>query len=81
MTGNAFTGSHEGTVPTKSSILYCRHDDVLNRNKRQQGRRKKKVNPSADDEDDDELQLCSHFSDEEFYEGTCSNIFFMVLCY
>ena len=68
MTGNAFTGSLEGTVPTKASTFYYRHADLLGVNKRKQSGRKKKADPFADD-DDDELELCSHFSDEEFYEG------------
>ena len=68
VTGNAFTGSLEGTVPTKASTFYYRHADLLGVNKRKQSGRKKKADPFADD-DDDELELCSHFSDEEFYEG------------
>lgn len=66
VTGNAFTGSLEGTVPTKGSIFYYRHAVLLDVNKRKQSGRKNKVD---DEENDDELELCSHFSDEEFYEG------------
>ena len=67
VTGTAFTGSLEGTVPTKASIFYCRDAELLGVNKRKRSGRKIKVDD--DDESDDELELCSHFSDEEFYEG------------
>ena len=72
VTGNAFTGSHDNTVPTKGSIFYYRHADLLGVNKRKQSGRRKRVDPSSDDHDgdNDDLELCSHFSDEEFYEGT-----------
>lgn len=46
-----------------SSVFYYRDAELLGKNKRK--RRQKKT----DDEDEDELELCSHFSDEEFYEG------------
>ena len=68
MTGTAFTGSLEGTVPTKASIFYHRDAELLDINKRKKSGRKVRVDD--DDEDDDELELCSHFSDEEFNEGT-----------
>lgn len=64
VTGSAFTGSPDGTLPSKSSVFYWRDAELLGKNKRK--RRQKKAD--ADDEEDD-LELCSHFSDEEFYEG------------
>jgi len=67
VTGTAFTGSREGTLPTKGSIFYCRDAELLGVNKRKKSGKKNKVDD--DDENDDELELCSHFSDEEFYEG------------
>ena len=74
MTGAAFTGSLEGTVPTKASIFYCRDAELLDVNKRKKSGRKIRVDDDDDDDDDDdenddELELCSHFSDEEFNEG------------
>jgi len=66
VTGTAFTGSREGTLPTKGSIFYCRDAELLGVNKRKKSGKKNKVDD--DDENDDELELCSHFSDEEFYE-------------
>ncbi|XP_058958293.2 TATA box-binding protein-associated factor RNA polymerase I subunit B isoform X1 [Pocillopora verrucosa] len=65
----AFTGSPQGTVPTKGSIFYQRDANLLNRNQRNKSGRKRKLDPSCESDDDDELELCSHFSDEEFYEG------------
>ena len=41
---------------------------MLGKNKRKRGPQKNDVGEN-DDVDDDELELCSHFSDEEFYEG------------
>ena len=67
MTGAAFTGSLEGTLPTKGSIFYCRDAELLDVNKRKKSGKKVKVDD--DDEIDDELELCSHLGDEEFYEG------------
>ena len=54
-------------MPSKGSIFYCRHAELLDVNKRKRSGRKSKLDD--DDENDDELELCSHFSDEEFYEG------------
>ena len=71
MTGTAFTGSLEGTVPTKASIFYSRDAELLDVNKRKKSGRKTRLDDDDDDEDenDDELELCSHFSEEEFNEG------------
>lgn len=41
---------------------------MLGKNKRKRGQQKSDVGEN-DDAGDDELELCSHFSDEEFYEG------------
>lgn len=41
---------------------------MLGKNKRKRRQQKNDVGGN-DDVDDDELELCSHFSDEEFYEG------------
>lgn len=67
VTQSAFTGSPEGAVPTKGSIFYPRDANLLNTNKRRKSGQKRKLDPC--ESDDDELELCSHFSDEEFYEG------------
>lgn len=40
---------------------------MLGKNKRKRGQQKN--DGENDNVDDDELELCSHFSDEEFYEG------------
>ena len=64
VTGSAFTGTPDGTLSSKSSVFYPRDAELLGKNKRK--RRQKKAD---DDDDEDELELCSHFSDEEFYEG------------
>ena len=76
MTGTAFTGSREGTVPTKASIFYSRDAELLDVNKRKKSGRKTRLDDDDDDDDDDdedenddELELCSHFSEEEFNEG------------
>lgn len=60
-------------MPTKGSIFYCRHAKLLDMNKRKHGGRKNKVD--SDEENDDELELCSHFSDEEFSEGNLPHFF------
>ena len=74
----AFTGSPQGTVPTKGSIFYQRDANLLNRNQRNKSGRKRKLDPSCESDDDDELELCSHFSDEEFYEGS-NRLFYCVV--
>ena len=70
MTGSAFTGNCDGMMPSKSSRFYVRDAELLGQNKKK--KRQKKTN------DDDELELCSHFSEEEFYEG---NLIIFVAAY
>ena len=65
VTGNAFTGNRDGSLPQKSSVFYCRDAELVGKNKRKLRELKK-----TDVDDEDELELCSHYSDEEFYEGT-----------
>ena len=68
ITGNAFTGSPEGQIPTKAAVFYFRDSELLGKNTRKRGQHVTKGDEN-DDGSDDELELCSHFSDEEFYEG------------
>lgn len=70
VTGSAFTGTCDDTVPSKSSSFYLRDAELLGQNKRKKRQKKTK--------DDDELELCSHFSEEEFYEG---NVIIFVAAY
>lgn len=46
MTGTAFAGSLEGSLPTKAPIFYCQDSKVLDMNKRKKSGRK-----SEDDDD------------------------------
>ena len=62
-------GSPGGQISTKAAVFYCRDAELLGKKKRKRGQQKNDVGEN-DDVDDDELELCSHFSDEEFYEGT-----------
>ena len=62
----------------KGSIFYQRDANLLNRNQRNKSGRKRKLDPSCESDDDDELELCSHFSDEEFYEGS-NRLFYCVV--
>lgn len=66
ITGNAFTGSSGEKVPAKTFHFYYRDAELLGKNKTKRAQQK-----SDEDDDDyqDELELCSHFSEEEFYEG------------
>ena len=70
MTGTAFTGSLEGTVPTKASIFYHRDAELLDVNKRKKSGRKFRVDD--DDENEDE--------EGQSDEGKLQNLFFCPTC-
>ena len=66
LTGIAFTGCPNGVIPKQSSLLFIEDAKLLGtKNFKRTSYSKKK-----DDNVDDVLELCSHFSGEEFHEGT-----------
>ena len=71
VTGTAFTGSLEGTVPTKAFIFYHRDAELLDVNKRKKSGRKVRVDD--DDENEDE--------EGQSDEGKLQNLFFLPYMY
>ena len=53
-------------MPAKTFHFYYRDAELLGKNKTKRAQQKR---DQDDDDYQDELELCSHFSEEEFYEG------------